>query len=159
MTFQRVWKTHKHSHWQTHIYTFSIALILLPALVKLTNYTQIFAKMHSYLPLFVSVCIRIIDMLSPIDMALFRERIRFIDEKIQPGLTRFLWSSKASDIFIRDCLPHVDKVETEFSAYWYWHMYSFIFTILKFFLCFVFQLTFDIQSAAVAYRLGECRVV
>lgn len=56
-------------------------------------------------------------MLSPIDMALFRERIRFIDEKIQPGLTRFLWSSKASDIFIRDCLLHVDKVETEFPAY------------------------------------------
>ncbi|KAM8760834.1 dynein axonemal heavy chain 2-like [Acanthopagrus schlegelii] len=54
---------------------------------------------------------RIIDMLSSIDMALFRERIRFIDEKIQPGLTRFLWSSKASDIFIRDCLPHVDKVQ------------------------------------------------
>uniref|UniRef100_A0A671XQT1 Dynein axonemal heavy chain 2 n=1 Tax=Sparus aurata TaxID=8175 RepID=A0A671XQT1_SPAAU len=54
---------------------------------------------------------RIIDMLSPIDMALFRERIRFIDEKIQPGLTRFLWSSKASDIFIRDCLLHVDKVQ------------------------------------------------
>ncbi|XP_073321620.1 dynein axonemal heavy chain 2 [Pagrus major] len=54
---------------------------------------------------------RIIDMLSPIDMCLFRERIRFIDEKMQPGLTRFLWSSKASDIFIRDCLPHVDKVQ------------------------------------------------
>lgn len=87
----------------------STALILLPALVNV--------KMHSHLPLFVSVCIRIIDMLSPIDMALFRERIRFIDEKIQPGLTRFLWSSKASDIFIRDCLLHVDKVETEFPAY------------------------------------------
>lgn len=60
-------------------------------------------------------------MLSPEELGLFRERIRFIDKKIQPGLTKLLWLSKgASNIFIRDCLLHVDKVvRLQFTTYRY----------------------------------------
>lgn len=52
-------------------------------------------------------------MLSPDELGLFRERIRFMDKKIQPGLTKLQWLSKGtSNVFIRDCLLHVDKVVT-----------------------------------------------
>ncbi|KAM9335593.1 LOW QUALITY PROTEIN: dynein axonemal heavy chain 2 [Symphorus nematophorus] len=55
---------------------------------------------------------RIIGMLSPDELGLFRERIRFMDKKIQPGLTKLQWMSKGtSNFFIRDCLQHVDKVQ------------------------------------------------
>ncbi|XP_068615161.1 dynein axonemal heavy chain 2-like [Brachionichthys hirsutus] len=55
---------------------------------------------------------RVIGMLSPEELSLFWERICFMDKKIQPGLTRVLWSSKgASNVFIQDCLLHVDKVQ------------------------------------------------
>uniref|UniRef100_A0A4W6ECP9 Dynein axonemal heavy chain 2 n=1 Tax=Lates calcarifer TaxID=8187 RepID=A0A4W6ECP9_LATCA len=55
---------------------------------------------------------RIIGMLSPDELGLFRERIHFMDKKIQPGLTKLLWFSKgASNVFIRDCLLHIDKVQ------------------------------------------------
>ncbi|XP_047429543.1 dynein axonemal heavy chain 2 [Mugil cephalus] len=54
---------------------------------------------------------RIIDVLSEDELGLFRERITFIDRKIQPGLTKLQWLSKGtSNVFIRDCLLHVDKV-------------------------------------------------
>ncbi len=50
-------------------------------------------------------------MLSPDELGLFREQIRFIDKKIQPGLTKLMWTVKGtSNAFIRDCLLHVDKV-------------------------------------------------
>ena len=56
-------------------------------------------------------------MLSPDEFDLFRERIRFMDKKIQPGLTKLLWFSKgASNVFIRECLLHVDKVVTQSSS-------------------------------------------
>lgn len=64
------------------------------------------------------VHIRIIGMLSPDELGLFRDRIRFMDKKIQPGLTKLVWLSKgASNVFIRDCLLHIDKVGTQFIAY------------------------------------------
>ncbi|CAI5672498.1 unnamed protein product [Oreochromis niloticus] len=61
---------------------------------------------------------RITEMLSPDELGLFRERIRFIDKKVQPGLTKLLWLSKgASNIFIRDCLLHVDKLHVIIDNY------------------------------------------
>uniref|UniRef100_A0A3P8VN13 Dynein axonemal heavy chain 2 n=1 Tax=Cynoglossus semilaevis TaxID=244447 RepID=A0A3P8VN13_CYNSE len=54
----------------------------------------------------------IIGMLSPDELGLFRERLRLLDKKVQPGLTKVLWSSKGpSNLFVRDCLLHVDKVQ------------------------------------------------
>ena len=42
---------------------------------------------------------------------MFRERIRFLDKKIQPGLTKLLWSTKGtSNLFITECCTHVTKV-------------------------------------------------
>lgn len=50
-------------------------------------------------------------MLSADELGLFRERINFLDKKIQPGLSKLLWLSKGtSNVFVRDCLQHVDKV-------------------------------------------------
>ncbi|KAM7366101.1 hypothetical protein PAMP_015569 [Pampus punctatissimus] len=61
---------------------------------------------------------RIIGMLSPDELGLFREQIRFLDKKIQPGLTKLSWLSKGtSNVFIRDCLLHVDKVQLIVDGY------------------------------------------
>ncbi|XP_042367999.1 dynein axonemal heavy chain 2 [Plectropomus leopardus] len=61
---------------------------------------------------------RIIGMLTPDELGLFREQIRFMDKKIEPGLTKLLWCSKgASNVFIRDCLVHVDKVQSIVDGY------------------------------------------
>ncbi|XP_053575482.1 dynein axonemal heavy chain 2 [Bombina bombina] len=55
---------------------------------------------------------RIIDALSPAERGLFREQIRFLDKKIQPGLSKLRWSSKGvSSAFINDCLLHISKVQ------------------------------------------------
>lgn len=56
-------------------------------------------------------------MLSPNELGLFRERIHLIDKKIQPGLNKLLWLTRGtSNVFIRDCLQHVDKVITHTSS-------------------------------------------
>uniref|UniRef100_A0A8P4KIS1 Dynein axonemal heavy chain 2 n=1 Tax=Dicentrarchus labrax TaxID=13489 RepID=A0A8P4KIS1_DICLA len=61
---------------------------------------------------------RIIGMLSPDELGLFRERIRLMDKKIQPGLTKLSWLSKvASNIFIRECLLQVDKAQLIVDGY------------------------------------------
>ncbi|XP_039997326.1 dynein heavy chain 2, axonemal [Xiphias gladius] len=61
---------------------------------------------------------RISGMLSSDELGLFRERIHFMDKKIQPGLTKLLWLSKgASNVFIHDCLLHVDKVQLIVDGY------------------------------------------
>ncbi|XP_018428368.1 PREDICTED: dynein heavy chain 2, axonemal [Nanorana parkeri] len=55
---------------------------------------------------------RIIATLSTEERGLFRERIRFLDKKIQPGLTKLHWSSKgASTAFINDCLLQASKIQ------------------------------------------------
>ncbi|XP_076145705.1 dynein axonemal heavy chain 2 [Alosa pseudoharengus] len=55
---------------------------------------------------------RIILALSPEELGLFKERIRFLDKKIQPGLSKLLWSTKgASSFFINDCRLHASKVQ------------------------------------------------
>lgn len=51
--------------------------------------------------------------LSPEELGLFKERIRFLDKKIQPGLSKLLWSTKgASSFFINDCRLHASKVSS-----------------------------------------------
>ncbi|XP_029311197.1 LOW QUALITY PROTEIN: dynein heavy chain 2, axonemal [Cottoperca gobio] len=61
---------------------------------------------------------RVIGMLSPDEMGLFRERINYMDKKIQPGLTKLMWFSKgAANVFIRDCLQHVNKVQVIVDGY------------------------------------------
>ncbi|KAJ8389318.1 hypothetical protein AAFF_G00121830 [Aldrovandia affinis] len=53
---------------------------------------------------------RIISVLSAEELGLFRERIRFLDKKIQPGLSKLLWSSRgASSFFINDCRLQASK--------------------------------------------------
>lgn len=50
-------------------------------------------------------------MLSPDEQALFKERIRFLDKKIHPGLKKLNWSLKgASAFFITECRIHASKV-------------------------------------------------
>uniref|UniRef100_G1NZY7 Dynein axonemal heavy chain 2 n=1 Tax=Myotis lucifugus TaxID=59463 RepID=G1NZY7_MYOLU len=55
---------------------------------------------------------KIIAMLSPNEQALFKERIRFLDKKIHPGLKKLHWSLKgASAFFITECRIHASKVQ------------------------------------------------
>ncbi|MEQ2167671.1 hypothetical protein GOODEAATRI_006510 [Goodea atripinnis] len=50
---------------------------------------------------------KIVGMLSPDELGLFRQRVRFIDRKMEPGMTKLLWLSHgASNHFINDCLLH-----------------------------------------------------
>ncbi|XP_041842513.1 dynein heavy chain 2, axonemal [Melanotaenia boesemani] len=61
---------------------------------------------------------RIIGMLSPDELGLFREQICFIDKKIEPGLSKLVWLTKgASNMFINDCLLHVHKVQSTVDSY------------------------------------------
>ena len=42
---------------------------------------------------------------------LFKERIKVLDKKVQPGLTRLNWSQNSfSDFYIGDCRVHASKV-------------------------------------------------
>ncbi|KAL7880425.1 hypothetical protein SRHO_G00026790 [Serrasalmus rhombeus] len=61
---------------------------------------------------------RIIAALSSDALGLFRERIRFLDKKIQPGLSKLQWSSKgASNLFISECRLHASKVQLMVDEY------------------------------------------
>lgn len=54
---------------------------------------------------------RIIAVLSAEERGLFRERIRSLDKKIHPGLTKLTWASKGiSDYFIGECRNNCSKV-------------------------------------------------
>ena len=61
---------------------------------------------------------RIVAVLSPEERALFRERIRFLDKKIHPGLTKLTWASKGvSEYFINDCRVNSSKVQAIVNDY------------------------------------------
>ncbi|XP_026578292.1 dynein heavy chain 2, axonemal [Pseudonaja textilis] len=61
---------------------------------------------------------RIISMLSAEERGLFRERIRYLDRKIQPGLKKLHWSLKgASTVFISECRLHASKVQNIVNEY------------------------------------------
>jgi dynein heavy chain len=55
---------------------------------------------------------RIIAALSLEERGLFRERIRHLDKKIHPGLTKLTWASKGiSDFFLGECRQYASKVQ------------------------------------------------
>ncbi|KAL0970220.1 hypothetical protein UPYG_G00238880 [Umbra pygmaea] len=61
---------------------------------------------------------RIVAALSVDELGLFRENIRFLDKKIQPGLSKLMWSSKgASNLFIADCRLHASKIQLMVNEY------------------------------------------
>ena len=51
----------------------------------------------------VVICDRIIGALDEEELGLFRERIKFLDKRIHPGLVKFNWAQSVSDIYIQDC--------------------------------------------------------
>ncbi|XP_066933177.1 dynein axonemal heavy chain 2-like [Clytia hemisphaerica] len=56
---------------------------------------------------------RIIAILTPEERALFKERIRFLDKKIHPGLTKLSWASKGiSEYYVNECRLNSNKVQT-----------------------------------------------
>ncbi|XP_029437782.1 dynein heavy chain 2, axonemal isoform X2 [Rhinatrema bivittatum] len=61
---------------------------------------------------------RIISVLATEERSLFRERIRFLDKKIQPGLTKLHWSSKGKcKEFIAECRQFSSKVQSIVDEY------------------------------------------
>ena len=61
-------------------------------------------KLREYVLLVVRDYNRIIETLSPEQRLLFRERIRFLDKKVLPGLTKLTWSSKGiAEFYVADC--------------------------------------------------------
>lgn len=55
----------------------------------------------------------IVDLLSPEERQLFRERIRFLDKKVQPGLVKLTWGSKGiSEFYVADCREHARRLKT-----------------------------------------------
>ncbi|KAI8904300.1 dynein heavy chain and region D6 of dynein motor-domain-containing protein [Gorgonomyces haynaldii] len=63
----------------------------------------------------------IIQTLSAQEVWLFRERIKFLDRKINPGLTTLTWASKGvTDFFIKECRRHshdIQQMVTDFLQY------------------------------------------
>ena len=56
---------------------------------------------------------KIVALLTPEERALFKERIRFLDKKVQPGLTKLTWASKGiSEYFVNDCRLNSCKLQT-----------------------------------------------
>ena len=57
---------------------------------------------------------RIVVALSAEERGMFRERIRYLEKKIKPGLTKITWASRGmSDVFIQDCRLHAGKVSLD----------------------------------------------
>ncbi|KNC97489.1 uncharacterized protein SPPG_07404 [Spizellomyces punctatus DAOM BR117] len=60
----------------------------------------------------------IMETLSPEEHLLFRERIRLLDRKINPGLTSLTWASKGiTDYFVKECRRHSQDVQKTVSDF------------------------------------------
>ncbi|KAJ3172703.1 Dynein heavy chain 2, axonemal, partial [Geranomyces variabilis] len=60
----------------------------------------------------------IMETLSPEEHLLFRERIRFLDRKINPGLLNLTWASKGiTDYFVKECRRHSQDVQKTVSDF------------------------------------------
>ena len=60
---------------------------------------------------------RIIASLSSEERAMFTERIKFLDRKIQPGLTKLTWSARSvAESFVQECRLQAAKVVTNFNS-------------------------------------------
>ncbi|EGD81605.1 dynein heavy chain 2 [Salpingoeca rosetta] len=61
---------------------------------------------------------QIIEKLSVEEQALFRERIRFLDSKVQHGLTKLTWASKGiKDYYVADCRMHAKQLKEHVDKY------------------------------------------
>lgn len=60
---------------------------------------------------------RIISSLQPKERALFRERIRSLDKKIRPGMTKLTWATEGIEYFVPDCRLHAQKVRVTIESY------------------------------------------
>ena len=58
---------------------------------------------------------RILGALNSEERGLFKERIKFLDKKIHPGLTKLTWSGKGhtTEYFVNECRTHAGKVKTK----------------------------------------------
>lgn len=75
------------------------------------EWTSSMREPPAFLPVPLLPAPRIIGMLSTEERGLFRERIRYLDRKIHPGLKKLHWSYKgASAAFISECRLHASKV-------------------------------------------------
>ncbi|KAJ3123528.1 Dynein heavy chain 2, axonemal [Physocladia obscura] len=60
----------------------------------------------------------ILETLSKDELLLFKERIRFLDRKINPGLTNLTWASKGiTDYFVKECRRHSQDVQKTVSEF------------------------------------------
>ena len=61
---------------------------------------------------------RIIAALSLEERGLFKERIKVLDKRIHPGLTKLTWASKnVSDYFVAECRLHASKIQANVDDY------------------------------------------
>jgi len=59
----------------------------------------------------------IVGSLQPQERALFRERIRSLDKKLRPGMTKLTWASDGILEYVSDCRTHAHKVSYDQSGY------------------------------------------
>ena len=60
----------------------------------------------------------IVGNLAPEERALFRERIKSLDKKIRPGMTKLTWASKGIlEFFVTECCTHATKVSEVINNY------------------------------------------
>ncbi|XP_036369342.1 dynein heavy chain 2, axonemal-like [Octopus sinensis] len=61
---------------------------------------------------------RIINSLNQNERGLFKERIKFLDKKISPGLSKLTWNSKGTtDSFITDCRNTAEKIQQKIDCF------------------------------------------
>jgi hypothetical protein len=60
---------------------------------------------------YISLTRRIVAALSIEERGMFRERIKNLDKKLQPGLTKLTWATRGvSEFFIQECRVQAAKV-------------------------------------------------
>ena len=79
---------------------------------------EVYSKKEELRLLVVRDYNKIIKALSKEEHLLFKERIRFLDKKIKPGLTNLTWSSKGiSDYFVKECRRHAQDIQKNVSDF------------------------------------------
>ncbi len=74
----------------------------------------------------------IIGNLQPRERALFRERIRSLDKKLQPGFTKLTWESDGVlEYFVVECRTHAYKVLTLINNYKVMYQYMYMYSNIK----------------------------
>ncbi|XP_063712783.1 dynein axonemal heavy chain 2-like isoform X4 [Symsagittifera roscoffensis] len=61
---------------------------------------------------------RVVSALTAEERSLFKERIRFLDKKLHPGLTKLMWVTKGvSEFFINDCRKNIASIQNVVDEY------------------------------------------